>query len=346
MDAYSPIDRFLEKHGAEFTEVESVKLPLHYASGIQKEFETLYNQAGVLDLKAFHLIQVEGPEAENFLQRMVSNDLEKLEPGRLQANLLSTHKGKILFQLELYKQSPETFIILCNAGEGPYVGGYLDHYHIQEDLEMTLLNPQWSRCDLIGPKAQETIESIGGQPGVWNFESQDVITISHTLGGVPRLINLIPTSAYIAFLEVAQKQTCLVGVNAFEQVRVAERVPRYGIDYTRDNFPQEAALSDHISYSKGCYIGQETHARMYHRGHPNWQSVAIEASDQLDLQAEQELFFEQKAIGRITSLCQFSLEGKRRGIAFIKYEQALKKVALSSQSDLPASIQQFPLATA
>jgi folate-binding protein YgfZ len=71
----------------------------------------------------------------------------------------------------------------------------------------------------------------------------------------------------------------LVGRVAWNVRRVEAGLPWYGIDVSEDNFPKEARLDNHVSYDKGCYLGQETIARMHYRGHPNWLLVGLVADE-------------------------------------------------------------------
>lgn len=346
METYSSLDQFLSTHGATFVEIEDQKLPLRYSETILNEVEAIQKKAALLDMKAFQLIRMHGPEALKFLQGLVSNDLDQNPVGGLQHHLLSNHKGKILFELSVYRESDESLILLCNASEGRYVGGYIDHYHIREELEMELLNPEWVRCDVLGPLAQNALKQLGASEPTWEFKEQTIHSIPSPVGQVERWINLIPFALYQDFLDALLPHAELVGFDAFDQIRIHEGQPRVGIDFSRENFPQEAALMDHISYSKGCYIGQETHARMYHRGHPNWQLVAIEMPESVEVEAGQELFYEEAVVGKITSLSSLNAEGHQRGIAFLKYNTVSEKHVLSPQAASPAVIQQKPLLTA
>ena len=95
------------------------------------------------------------------------------------------------------------------------------------------------------------------------------------------------------------------------------------MDYSTENFPQEAGLGNHISYKKGCYIGQEPHARMYHRGHPNWLSVWLKIPSKSLVTVGSPLFQNGKEIGKITSFGKnIKHKGFQRGIAMIRYEIA------------------------
>lgn len=349
MNTYSAIDTLHKEYGDEYQEIEGMRLPLSYTIGTAKEIEIMQTTAGILDLKAFNILSMEGPETASFLQGMVSNDIQQIEVGQTQSNLLSHPKGKILYHLEILRAAEEEYLVLTNAGEGAYVGGYLDHFHIREDLEIKLLTPDYLRCDLIGPFSENALNELGySQEMSWTFETQPIISVQFPLGRIPHFVNIIPQTVFTSFIErllETPHHLALVGFEAFDHLRIDAGIPRAGVDYTQDNFPQEAALMDHISYNKGCYIGQETHARMYHRGHPNWQSVAIAVPTDLKLQVGQELFYGQEKIGTITSLSRIEKAGKQHGIGFIKYRWVQEQVSFAIKAGADEVIQQFPLST-
>lgn len=333
---YASIDDFCQKQGAQSKEYQDICLPMSYAVGQTQELEWMLQGTGILDLKAGSLLQIQGPDAQKFLQGMVTNDIRLIPVGGLQPNLITQHRGKILFHIDVFRFSEESYWILTDVWEGVPVGNWLHAYHIREDFEMKLLNPDWVRFDGLGPLAA----TISPHP--------DAVMISSSLGMLPRTIHMIPTHQATSWLEstLCIPNVGLVGFEAFNQIRINEGVPRAGIDYTDEHFPQEASLHDHISYTKGCYIGQETHARMFHRGHPNWKLVAVRVPVALKFPVGSALFLQGESIGTLSSLSGINHHGKHHGIARIKYQWVGPEYRLAPDASQEASIEQFPLTTA
>ena len=342
------IDTFHQNYGYAYQEIEGLLLPLHYTHGVDAEIALIQSASGVIDLTPFHLISVAGPEAQVFLQGMVSNDVQQIQIGQLQPSLLSTHKGKILYQLAIARVAESTYFILTRGGEGPYVGGHLDHFHIREDLEMELLTPHWLRCDVLGPSSVQTLRALGyADTFAWNFQNHEIKTLFSGIGNIAGFVNMVPEACYVEFLQAllnTSDEVGLVGFEALDEVRIDQGVPRMGVDFGQEHFPQEAALLDHVSYQKGCYVGQETHARMYHRGHPNWQCVGIGVPAHLQLDVGQKLF-EDDEVGTITSLSRIVHHGTQRGIAFVKYSCVQKNATFALKGGGEKIIPQFPLAS-
>ena len=326
MEIHQNIDELHLNLGCHIQEFEGgVGLPIHYSDRLTEEINLLLHGCGLFDLKACWLVALQGSDAGTFLQGMVTSDVLQLEVGSIQSSLICSNKGKIIHHLEIFRSYIDEWIVVCDPGEGRAVGIMFDKFHVREDLELRLLNSrEMLRIDLSGPSAEKIAEKMGRsrENAEWKFEGASVLTAKFELGILPRLINLVSVSVLQNFIEqVLQNENVdLIGLDAFDEIRVLEGVPRAGVDYSKDNFPQEAGLGDHISFKKGCYIGQETHARMYNHGHPNWISVWLKIPENSKIEPRRKLFSAGKEIGEITSLGSFSKDSFYRGIAMIRHE--------------------------
>lgn len=350
MDIYKKIDVLHLKLGGNIQEFETgAGLPTNYSDRLSEEINLLLNGCGVFDLKACWLIALSGPEAGTFLQGMVTSDVLQLEVGQIHSSLICGNKGKIQHHLLILRSHSNEWIVICDPGEGRAVGTLLDNFHVREDLQLRLLNnEEMLRLDLIGPFAENILEKMGHDSDnlQWVFEGTKVLSSKHDLGRSPRFINLVNIGAIQKFVEMVLKfkNVDLISLEALDLIRIAEGVPRAGVDYSTENFPQEAALENHISYNKGCYIGQEPHARMYHRGHPNWLSVWLKIPAKSPAAAGSPLFHGGKEIGEITSFGEnIKDEGFHRGIAMIRHEIAKENKLLALEPDQQPFIEHEPL---
>jgi folate-binding protein YgfZ len=331
MEIYKTIDALHLKLGCKIQEFEGgAGLPTSYSDRLAEEINLLLHGCGLFDLKSSWLIAIKGAEAGTFLQGMVTSDVLKLEIGQMQSSLICANKGKILHHLEIIRSLENEWIVSCDPGEGRAVGTILDNFHVREELEMRLLNSgEMLRIDLIGPDAEKNLVKLGYSPqkADWKFEGGSVYSVKLKLGKLPRWINLLDINVMADFIKLMLKRdnVDLTGLEAFDEIRILEGIPRFGVDYSTDNFPQEAGLADHISFKKGCYIGQEPHARMYHRGHPNWISVWLKLPEESEASSGDALFHDGKEIGKITSLTGISARGLLRGIAMIRHELTQEK---------------------
>ena len=345
MEIYNIIDALHQKLGCDIKECEGgAGLPTRYSDRLAEEINLLLYGCGLFDLKSSWLIALKGSDAGTFLQGMVTSDILHLEIGQIQSSLICANKGKILYHLEIFRSLKNEWIISCDPGEGREVGIMLDSFHVREKLDMRLLNSgEMLRVDLIGPNAEKNLVKFGYSAGKadWKFKDGLVYSAQLHLGKVSRWINLIDINIMADFINLMLKKhkVDLTGMAAFDEIRILEGIPRFGIDYSKENFPQEAGLGDHISYEKGCYIGQEPHARMYHRGHPNWILVWLKFADDSMASSGDALFHNGKEVGKITSINCIAKNGLLRGIAMIRHELTKQKNLLALTIDSLPSIQ-------
>ena len=349
MEIYKNIDALHLKLGCNIKKFEGgAGLPTSYFDRLSEEINLLLNGCGLFDLKSCWLIALKGVEADTFLQGMVTSDVMQLEIGQIQSSLICGNKGKILHHLKIFRRHEKEWIVICDPGEGRAVGTMLDNFHVREDLELCLLNPsEILRIDLIGPDAEKILKKLGYSSGkaAWEFEHGIVSTAKLKLGNSSRFVNLVSTNVFQNFVKLVLKNdnADLIGLEAFDEIRISEGISRFGVDYSRDNFPQEAGLADHISFKKGCYIGQESHARMYHRGHPNWILSWLKIPEGSVVNSGDTLFYNEKEIGKITSLACIPERGILRGIAMVRHEFADVKNLLSLSVDSKPMIKQEAL---
>ena len=143
-------------------------------------------------------------------------------------------------------------------------------------------------------------------------------------------INLLE-SFYKMVLE--EEGTGLISSDAFDELRVLNGIPRMHQDYGSNNFPQEAALGDHISYNKGCYVGQEPHSRMLHRGHPNWMLVWVRIPESENISSGMKLYQQAEEKGEITSIGRIASDGYFFGIAMVRFEVSQQRSPLSTSPE-------------
>ena len=339
--------QFHRNHGAELEEIEGITIPIRYVNRFQEERQTMMRGAGILDRSSMMLIQVKGTDALQFLQGMVTNDLNALKIGGFQPNLICSNRGKIEHRVEIIRSSDNTLILCCNPGEGLDIGRKLDQYHIREELEMSVLNSKMIRVDLVGPLSGEKLENLGWSQGThgWMLDDLEVITVEAPIFEFPRFINLVPVEGAVGFMDRLKDEadSDLVGHEAFRDLLTYLGYPQFGVDYGKGNFPQEASLGDHISFNKGCYVGQEPHARMYHRGHPNWILVRLTFPKDVDVKPGTELYAEGESVGTLTSLSSILDEEVKKGIGMIRHQLSLSGTVLNLEEDPTVLIRQEAL---
>ena len=342
-----------EQHNAILAPMGNKQIAMGYGD-FAGELAAIEQGLGILTMEPSEVLLVRGPDASKFLHGLTTNDINGLKPGEAAHQLICTTKGKITHHVITVRLREDSLAVICEPGESGTVASHLEHYHIREEVEIG--HVELVRVDLLGPAAPDALRALGLETGSveGKLEGAPVLTPRLSSGSLERVMVLASPTAVSSLVEgLLEGQGSgvtprLVGWEASEEARIWAGIPRYPVDYAKDFFPAEAALYDHISYEKGCYIGQETHARMHYRGHPNRKLVAVEIPETAaaGLEAGGELFHEGASVGALTCLAREARSGQRRGIALVRYElvKAPGVVFSLSEANIP-QVQWKPLAT-
>jgi tRNA-modifying protein YgfZ len=231
-------------------------------------------------LRRRSFVRVAGPDAADFLQRMVSNDVEALAAGEACPALLLTPKARVIAPLVVWRRADEDFLVLTEPELGEAVRAHL--------LRMRLR----ARCE-IEAEEHEAVLLFGSADGF----ATDFPSARETVDA-----GLEPT----------------LSEDELERRRVAAGVPRWGREIDERVLPAEAGLEPtHISFSKGCYPGQEPVARLHFRGHPN-RGLRVLRLDELP-EYDAELLYEDKVVGRVTSAVP-DADGSVVALAYVRVE--------------------------
>ena len=312
------------------------------------EVAAVESSAGLFDPGPCGVIIIRGPQAGPFLNGLVTTDVDALALGKHQHTLICANKGKILHHCRLVRTKEEEYLLIAEPGELEAVGAYLDFYHIREELQMG--QSGLVRLDLLGPAVPGVLRShdIAEVSVDGRFAEGALVTLSDPLGHLPRTLVLIPESNAPAFVDAlifGEPAVRLMGLESCEELRIRAGLPRFGTDYGQDHLPAEAAVLSHVSFTKGCYVGQEIHARMHHRGHPNRKLVVVEWPETHTpaLNPGSALFHDGTEVGRITSQNQVPVDGKRRAIAMVRYTAVKQGALLAAAIDEAPAISMTPL---
>lgn len=336
-------------HDAAMGEAGGRSVALHYGD-FPGELRAVEDGAGIYDQSACGVILIRGAESGEFLNGLTTNNIGSLAVGALQPNLLCANKGKILHDILVLRTKQEEYLVIAGPGEGDAVAVHMEGYHIREDAELGMVG--LARLDLIGARGGAILESVGLSPASagGTFEGKPLLTARHPLGATPCIVMLLPDSMAPLLARTllgSDDRVKLVGQHAADELRIRDGVPRFDVDYDSSHLPEEAGLQSHLAYDKGCYVGQEIHARMHYRGHPNRKLVAVRlpAGDAEDRHTGDALYQDGAAVGTLTSLARQLQAGHRAAIAMVRYTavQSGEPLALAPEDTGAASM--HPLAT-
>jgi folate-binding protein YgfZ len=224
------------------------------------EYERLRETVGLVDRSNRGKFLLTGSEVADFLQGQVTNDVEALEPGSGCYAALLNHKGKLLADMRVLRGGDWFWIDTEELGRAP-LAKTLRMYSLGRDVKSEDVTEARSILSLIGPAAREALDVgppseehafVEGEHGIYVATplGVDVITADDS---VPEALGIEPVSE-----------------EAAECLRIESGRPRHGVDMDGDTIPQEAGINHRaVSFTKGCYVGQETVARLHYKGKPN-----------------------------------------------------------------------------
>lgn len=318
----SAMKRLHEQHAARLIPAGKGELAQDYGD-LAAEVAALTQGAGIFDLSACGVVLVRGPDAAALLGGITTNDVAGLTVGRLQPNLLCATKGRILHSVLVLRTKPEEYLVISEPGDGDGVATHIDGYHVREEAQLGMVG--LSRLDLIGPHAPDALQALGADPArlANRFGEQPLLLAALPFGKLPRIVCLLPAGQAPAFVEALLGTSLgarLVGQGAVDELRTRAGIPRFGVDFDTTFLPAEAALYDHIAFGKGCYVGQEIHARMHYRGHPNRKLAAVRLPADAAAAAGDPLYAQGEQVGALTSVAQAADGDTRGGIALVRFK--------------------------
>jgi folate-binding protein YgfZ len=247
------------------------------ASALAADMQVLSDGAGLLDRSERGKLALEGPDAIEFLNGQVTNELAGLAPGEGRYAAFLTHKGKMLGDLRVLavRETDGTADLLELDTERVALQPLFDmirRFKVGYRVELHKRTLERALLSLIGPGAG-AVAGVGELAGEEHsnaavaIEGIEVLAV-RTDEGVDMFCDA-PGRGQLESLLVARGARP-VSEEAAECLRIERGRPRYGLDLDDSVIPQEAGLNDRaVSFTKGCYVGQETVARLFYRGKPN-----------------------------------------------------------------------------
>jgi len=273
-------------------------------------YHALTEHAGLVDFNDRTQVELRGDDRASFLHNLTTNEIRKLPVGSGCEAFLLDKNGKILAFVYVFAR-PESLVVETVPGQGRFLVEHLDRYLIREKVELANRTAEWGEFYLAGPRAADVL----AESGVNDAPQARLASAEVTIADVPVMLRRVEFTAPGGYLlafprdatDTIQRTLLQSGAAssdraAFDTARIEAGTPLFGRDITHENLPQEVdrdALV--ISFVKGCYLGQETVARIDSLGHVNRTLVQLRF-DGTDVPTPGTLLSDDtREVGRVTS---------------------------------------------
>ncbi len=289
-------------------------------SALAAEHGALVEHCGLVDRSKRGKLALSGPPGEHtagaieFLNGQVTNELAALKPGEGCYAAFLTHKGKMLGDLRILAVGedpgvePSELLLDTERSALQALFDMIRRFKVGYEVELHKRTLESSLLSLIGPHTDEiAAKALGLTPNELPQREHDHLLADFGQTQVRLIRTDLGLDALLDSSSVEIARNALMGAGAVdaseaaaEIVRVEHGRPRYGIDLDESTIPQEAGLNERaVSFTKGCYVGQETVARLHYRGKPNRHLRGLRLSAPVD--SGTELWLGERSMGHLGS---------------------------------------------
>lgn len=348
-----PLDPFHRRLGARWVFAEGHNVADHYGDPAA-EYQALRHGRALIDRSWVDHLELAGEDRRRFLNGQVTCDVKELATGHGTYGFFTSAKGRVEADVVVLA-GDDRLLLELPRGLAPSIAERLRKYVIVDRVEVHAAPPTVSLA-LAGPGAAEGLETLLGAGALpdtpWGHHPVTIAGLPVRLVRHPRL----GVEAFVLELAAADSDTVAetllasipdlrpAGYQALATIRVEAGIPWFGHDFGPDNFPQETGIDEAVSYTKGCYLGQEVVARLHYRGQVSRQLRGLVVKGNVVPAAETEVLYEDRPAGTVTSSATSPELGRPVALALIQRRAFEPGTRVELAGGLEAEIRTLPLA--
>jgi tRNA-modifying protein YgfZ len=266
------------------------------------EYAAAHGGPGVADRSARAFVGVRGRDAAKLLQSLVSNDVDVLAPGATCLAFVLTPKGRPIADLRIWREAVDAFVLEAEPSLQDTLAAVVRRYRLAARAEIVDDRDRVSLVTVIGP-----------------FDPPAGALVSAGDVGTDVLVDV--ESARALWRSLVAVGARPIGADAYEIARVEAGAPRFGSEIDESVLPAETGLVDRaVSFTKGCYVGQEPIARLHYRGHPNRHLRRLLSLSGPLPEGPAEIVLGDRVVGRLTSAATPPGDGPAVGLGYVRRE--------------------------
>ena len=341
--------------GAAFGDVAGWRLPLDYGDPAAEQ-RAVRTAAGVVDWSAEGKTRIDGADRTSFLDGVLTNDMGALAQGCGMHAAALDHRGRVRGDVVVYHGGDHYFLTTEPEATAPVLA-HLNQLLVSDDATLTDVTARRAAFGLFGPRSPEIAANLlGGPPPAEAYRvvaaeragTPVVLARSPRLGGDGFELWVPPDGAAAVWQSLVDGRAVPFGLQAQEALRIEAGRPRYPADMNESTLAIEARLEPSISFTKGCYVGQEVVSRATRIGHVNRLLVGL-AVDGLGSPAPgAAVAVDGKTLGAITSAARSEMLGSAIALGYVRREfsEPGTEVLVAGDPDRRARVAALPFVRA
>jgi len=326
--------------------------PLHFGDAAA-EYAAAVSDAALFDVSRRSQIELTGEDRVKFLHGFCTNNVKGLRPGTGCEAFITNVKGRIVGHVHLFAEEDSLWLESVPDAEATLTP-HLDRYIINEDVQLVGSSDEWGELFVCGPRAGELLRTWGVDVGDLSLYEHRRVELGGTTVSVRRVeltdppgyLLSAPRGSLAALWRILREGGFApAGSLALEALRIEAGVPWHGVDITSDHLAQEAARTARaVSFTKGCYLGQEPIARLDALGHVNRELRGLRLERGPVPEAGTAVLSPDDGgeIGRMTSAALSFADGRPVALACLRRQftqpDARVLVACGSDAPIPANV--------
>ncbi len=334
MATESPLREQQEKAGAKLALYFDCLLPESFTD-LASEYRLARESVAVIDTNYHAFFYLDGPDRVRYLNAVLTNNIKDLAAGQGNVSLLLNPQGHILAEVEAYALAARLLAVTHTMVRERTFATF-DKFIIMDDVTLDDASERTGSLALEGPQAARVLQSLCGMDlesmedrahGEASVNSIPCRVVRRSFfGGVGEELTADRSQIAVlwqALLEAARAHGGgPIGYAALNALRLEAGIPWFGYDFDDKVIPHEAALeSSHISYTKGCYTGQEIVERVHSRGHVNRRRVGLQFTGGGVPERGEKLLADGQEVGFVTSAASSPVAaGRAIGMGYVRRE--------------------------
>ena len=333
MNFETPLKSLHEKAGARLGEYFGCLLPESFGQG-EQEHQMAREAVALFDTCYRAYVYLTGPDRVRFLNAIATNDVKSLGDGQGSQGLLLNPQGHILAEIECCALG-DSILVLSHALVREQTVQWLEKYIIMDDVTVEDATGRIGSVALEGPGTASLLHSVCGLKleAMPELAHREVVIGAATGRAIRRShfgeigVEIVATrealpAVWQTLAEAARQAGGVpIGYAVLNALRLQAGVPWFSYDFDDQRIPHEAGLeTSHISYTKGCYTGQEIVERVRSRGHVNRKRIGLQFDGSAPPRAETKLLYNGKEVGHVTSAAYSPARRRAIGIGYLRHE--------------------------